>query len=609
MRAVARVWALVWVLGIAPVSAWAAHAYAQFGDIRYPPGFGHFAYVNPQAPKGGTISLVAPTIASSFDKFNPFTLKGTEPPGLSSLTFDTLLTGNLDEPSTAYGLLADDVTVAPDGRSVVFHLNPKARFHNGDPVLAADVKHTFEQLTSPAAAPQYVAYFADVSAAVVLDERRIRFDFRQPNAELPLIVGGLPVFSRKWGAGPDGKARPLDQIVTDHPISSGPYRIGRVNFGKDITYERDPSYWARDLGVRKGQYNFDRVTYQMYADNTASFEGFKAGEFDLIQAFIAKDWARQYKGGKFDSGELVKKELKHQNPTGFQGFIFNTRLPRLADPRVRQAIGLAMDYEWMNRQLFYGAYSRLRGYFTNSTYEAQGLPGADELALLEPLRAKLPAAVFTQPVPMPPSTTPPGSLRDNLRQARALLAQAGWTYRDGALRNAAGEAFSLEFLDNSGGLGRVIQPVIQALDKLGIAATFRVTDYALYEKRMKSFDFQVTTRRTLGRLNPGAEQFQAFHSSLAKKEGASNIGGVADPAVDALIDRLMAAHTRAELTTAARALDRVLRHGFYAVPHWYSAVHRVAWRAGRFGMPASPPPFYQPEEWALGTWWSTGTAR
>ncbi|PXW98213.1 microcin C transport system substrate-binding protein [Sphaerotilus hippei] len=592
---------LLMLLG--PAGAWAAHAHAQFGDIRYPAGFRHFDYVNPEAPRGGAISLVAPVIASTFDKFNPFTLKGTEPPGLLSLVFDTLLVGTLDEPATAYGLLAEDVAVAPDGLSVLFRLNPKARFHDGEPVRAADVKHTFDQLTGPGASPQYSAYFGDVRAAVVLDERRIRFDFRRPNAELPLIVGSLPVFSRRWGQ-VDGQPRALDRIVTEHPIASGPYRIGRVDFGKEIRYERDPAYWARDLNVRRGQFNFDRITYQMYADNVAAFEGFKAGEFDFIQAFTAKDWARQYKGGRFDSGELIKRELQHGNATGFQGFIFNTRLPRLADARVRQAIGLAMDYEWMNRQLFYGAYGRLRGYFTQSEYEARGLPGPDELALLAPLRAQLAPAVFEQPVPMPPSTAPPGSLRDNLRQARALLAAAGWTYRDGALRDARGEPFTLEFLDNSESMGRVVLPVLRSLEKLGIRASFRVVDYAVFEKRMKAFDFELMTRRILGRLNPGAEQFQAFHSSLANTPGSTNAGGVADPAVDALITRLMAARTRAELVSAARALDRVLRHGHYAVPHWYSGVHRVAWRAGRFEQPARLPRFYEPEDWALSCWWS-----
>lgn len=586
------------VLWAVCAGAWAAHAYAQFGDIKYPAGFDHFDYVNTAAPKRGQITLVAPLIASTFDKFNPFTLKGTEPPGLLSLTFDTLLTGTFDEPATAYGLLAEDVAVAPDGRSVVFTLNAQARFQNGDPVLASDVKHSFDTLKGKWVSPQYPAFFADVTGATVIDARHIRFDFRRSSQELPLIVGGLPVFSAKWGAG-----KPFDQVVTEHPVSSGPYRIGKVDFGKTITYERDPNYWARDLNVRRGQFNFERVTYQMYADNTAAFEAFKAGEFDFIQAFSAKEWARQYVGGKFKSGELQKREWRNGNPAGFQGFLYNTRRPQFQDVRVRQAIALAMDFEWMNRQLFYGAYSRIRGYFTASDYEAKGLPGDDEMALLGPLRSQLKPEVFTQPVPLPPNTNPPNSLRGNLRQARALLAEAGWTYRDGALRNAKGEPMRIEFLDTGSSMVRVVPPLSQALAKLGIEASYRVVDYAVYEKRVKAFEFDIISSRIRGQLNPGSEQFQYFHSSMANTPGSSNASGVADPAVDALIERVMTAKTRPALVAAARSLDRVLRFGHYMIPHWYSPVYRVAFRAGRFEQPAAPK-YYEPEDWALSCWWS-----
>lgn len=592
-----------WLVFLWAMPAWAAHAYAQFGDIKYPPGFTHFDYVNPDAPKRGQISLVAPLIANNFDKYNPFTLKGTEPPGLDSLVFETLLTGTMDEPATAYGLLAEDVTVAADRRSVTFRLNAKARFHNGDPVLATDVKHSFDMLTSKAAAPQYKAYFSNVSVVKVLDERTIRFDFTRPDAELPLIVGSLPVFSHKWGM-VNGKAKPFDQIVMDTPIASGPYRIGPVNAGRDITYVRDKAYWAESLNVRKGQFNFDRVTFRLYLDNVAAFEAFKAGEFDFIQSFISKDWVRQYKGRKFDSGELIKQTLPHFNAVGFQGFIFNTRQPKLSDPRVREAIDLALDYEWMNRQLFYGIYKRLQSYFTNSEYEAKGLPGPDELAVLEPLRAKLTPEVLSQAVPLPPVTTPPRSLRDNLRRARDLLKAAGWVLQDGQLRNAKGERLTIEFLDNSPSMGRVVTPLMRNLEKLGIEANYRVVDYAVYEKRMKNFEFDAVSLATQGRLIPGAELFQSYHSSQAKVMGSSNLMGVSDPAVDALLERISAARTRGELAVAVRALDRVLRHGHYTVLHWYSNTHRVAYRGGRFGQPAQPPRHYQPEGWVLGCWWS-----
>ncbi|MDP5117749.1 MAG: extracellular solute-binding protein [Burkholderiaceae bacterium] len=585
-------------------SVWAAHAYAQFGDIKYPESFSHFSYVNPLAPKGGEIAMVSPTRASSFDKYNPFTLKGTAPPGLGSLMLETLLTGNSDEPTTAYGLLAEDVSVAADKLSVTFRLNPLARFHNGDPVLAMDVKYSYDRLTSKEAAPQFRTYFSEVASVVEISEREIRFNFKRANAELPLIVGSMSVFSHKWGAN-----KPLDKIITDVPIGSGPYKLGQVDFGKDIQYVRDNNYWAKNLNVRKGMFNFDRISYRLYKDTTAQFEGFKAGEFDYIQAFVAREWARGYKGKLFDNGTLIKKELQHGNAGDFQGFMFNTRLPKFKDARVRQAIGLAMDYEWMNRQLFYQAYTRVRGYFVGSDFEAKDLPDTDELNLLEPLRDKLDPAIFTQAVPLPPVTSlDPASghtLRDHLRQARDLLAQAGWTYRDGALRNDKGEAFTLEFLDNSGSMGRVVTPYAKNLEKLGFKVVYKVVDFAVLQKRMDVFDFELISNRIGGSEAPGTELLERFGSKSADTEGSSNIIGVKDPAVDALLDKVVAAQTRGQLVAACKALDRVLRHGHYSVPHWYGSVHRVSWRAGRFEQPNITPRYYQPESWIQSTWWAT----
>ncbi len=304
--------------------------------------------------------------------------------------------------------------------------------------------------------------FADVKDATVLDERTVQFHFKRASAELPLIVGGMPVFSRDWGAG-----KPFDQIIMDIPIGSGPYRIGHVDFGRDITYQRDPDYWAARLNVRVGMYNFDRVTYKIYKDTTAQTEAFKAGEFDYIQVFSAREWARTYVGRKFTSGELVRRDLPSGNAGDFQGFVINTRRRQFADARVRKALELGLDFEWMNREFFYDNYTRVRGYFDASDFEAKGLPGPDELAVLKPLRAKLPPEVFTQPVPAAPSTDPPGSLRANLHQAKLLLTQAGWNYRDGALRNAAGEPFTIEFLDSEGSMGRIVDPVHAAAGKAG----------------------------------------------------------------------------------------------------------------------------------------------
>ena len=588
---------------------WAAHAYAQFGDIRYPAGFSHFSYVNPAAPKGGGIVLVPPTRQSNFDKYNPFTLKGSAPPAMLAMMFDTLLVGNMDEPTTAYGLLASDIQVASDRMSVTFQIHPQARFHNGDPVLANDVKHSFERLTSKQAAPQYRTYFGEVKGATVLGERSIRFDFVRPNGELPLIVGGLPVFSQKWGL-QGSTNKPLDQMITDIPIASGPYRIGPVQFGKDITYVRDPGYWAKDLNVRKGLFNFDRITYKIYKDSTAQLEAFKAGEFDYMQSFVAREWARAYKGRAFDRGELIKAELPHGNAGDFQGFLFNLRRDKFKDVRVRQAIALAMDFEWLNRQLFYNAYTRVRGYFVASDFEAKGQPGPEELALLGPLRSRLPVAVLEKDVPQPPKTelSPESghTLRDHLRQARDLLKEAGWTYRDGALRNAQGQALAIEFLDSSGSMGRVVTPFAKNLEKLGIQVQYKVIDFALLQKRMDVFDFDIVSNRTVGSEAPGTELLERFGSKSADVEGSGNVLGLKDPAVDALLDKVVSATNRPELVASLRALDRVLRHGHYVVPHWYGAVHRVSWRAAAFESPAQLPRYYQPETLVTTVWWSRG---
>ncbi len=582
------------------VPAWGAHAYAQFGDVRYPAGFGHFSYVNPHAPKGGEIRMVPPTRPTNFDKFNPFTLKGTAPHGIASLLMESLLVGNLEEPTTAYGLLAIDVAVASDKRSATFTLHPAARFHDGTPVLAADVAHSFNTLVGKLAAPQYRSIFAEVKGVVVLGERTVRFDFASPNPELPLVVGtGLPVFSRAWGQG-----MPFDQVVEQVPIGSGPYRISQPKLGRDITYTRDPAYWARELGVRKGQFNFDRITYKIYLDETSRFEGLRAGEFDFMREFISRNWARQYVGKPFDNGTLKKATFVNRNPGDFQGYVLNLRNPKFKDVRVREALGLAMDFEWLNRQLFYGAYQRVNGYFPNSEFQAQGLPGADELALLEPLRAKLRPEVFG-PAYLSPSTAPPRSLRDNLRQAQKLLHEAGWDYRDGALRNAQGEAFTIEFLNDQPSLARVLAPLQKSLEKLGIALQLRVVDFSLSKQKMDAFDFEMTSVRLLGSSAPGGELLELFGSRAAATPGSNNAWGIADPAVDALLQNVVTATTRPALAAAMRALDRVLTHGHYSIPQWSSNAFFIGYRPGAFVLPATTPPYYQADSWAASTWWAS----
>ena len=597
-----RALVLVCAAGLAPQSR-AAHAYAQFGDIKYPAGFTHFDYVNPAAPKGGEIRMVPPTRPTNFDKFNPFTLRGTAPYGLGILLIESLLTGNSEEPTTAYGLLADDVTVAPDKLSVTFRLNDKARFHNGAPVLAADVLHSFTQLTGKLAAPQYRTIYAEVKGVTVVSERVVRFDFLTPNPELPLVVGGMPVFSRDWGK-VDGQAKPFDKIVSDIPIGSGPYKIANPAMGRDITYVRDSAYWGADLPSRKGQFNFDRISFKIYLDETSRFEGLKAGEFDFLREFISRNWARQYTGKAFTSGELAKRAFENRNPGDFQGYVFNLRNPKFQDVRVRRAIGLAMDFEWMNRQMFYGLYKRVNGYFPNSEFHAEGLPKPDELALLEPLRAQLKPGVFGV-VPVSPTTTPPGSLRDNLRQAQALLREAGWTYRDGALRNSKGDAFTMEFLNDQPSLVRIVGPFQKALEKLGITMTYRIVDFSLGKQKMDAFDFEISTLRLPGSTAPGGELLELFGSKAASTPGSSNVWGIADPAVDALLQKVVTASTRPELGAAMRALDRVLTHGYYSVPQYYGDAFFIGYRPRRFVLPDTVPPYYQPDTWAMSAWWAS----
>ena len=594
---------LGFLLAACALPTWAAHGYALWGDMKYPPGFAHFDYVNPDAPKGGEIRLVGNSRASTFDKYNPFTIRGNAPTYLTELLFDTLLTSSLDEEGAGYGLLAEDVTVAPDGLSATFRLRPEARFHNGDPVLALDVKHTFDTLISPQALPGYRTTLVDVVGVDVLGDRVVRFRFKRPNRELPLVVGSLPVFSRQWGQG-----KPFNEVVMEPPIASGPYRIGPVKFGKDITYVRNPNYWARNLSVKRGTGNFDRVTVKIYRDNTARLEALKAGEFDLMAFYSAGDWARRVNGRRFDSGELVKGEFQHRLPTGFQSHVLNTRRPWLQDRRVREALGLAMDYEWMNRTLFYNSYQRVKGLFGNTSCAATGTPSSGEMVLLEPWRSKIPDATFG-PAYEPPRTDRPrdptvGGLRENLRRAQALLREAGWTVQNGVLRNAQGQAMVLEYLDSKEAGMRTMSQWLQGLKKLGIELRFRPVDFALYQQRLQKFDFDITGINFPGTANPGQEYADLFGSKAADTEDSGNLAGMKSPAVDAILDRMVSAKAKPEYLAACRALERVITHSHVFIPQWFSGTHRMAYNAHRLQKPHVTPPYFRGEAWAVNTWWA-----
>jgi microcin C transport system substrate-binding protein len=586
--------------------AWSAPGYSVWGDFKYAPGFDHFDYVNPNAPKGGELRMVAGSRISTFDKYNPFTLKGNAPSFLADLLFESLLIGSMDENGTGYGLLADDVVVPPDLMSATFHLRKEARFHNGDPVLASDVKYSYDTLISQYAAPSYATLLADVAGCDVIDESTVRFRFKKKDRQLPLVVGGIPIFSPKWGM-VNGKTKRFDEIVMDTPIGTGPYKIGPVRFGKDVTYVRDPNYWGANLPVRKGSNNFDRITVKIYRDNTAQLEALKAGEFDLMQFFSAGDWARRLNGKRIESGELVKKEFQHRQPDGFYSYVPNLRLPKFQDRRVRMALELAMDYEWMNFHLFRGSYKRVKGIFGNTDCEAKGDPSPAEIALLEPYRADLPKEVFG-PMALPPRTDNGHSLRDNLREAQKLLNEAGWTYRDGALRNAKGEPLVIEFLDSTEAKGATtIAAWKRALALLGVDLRLRETDFALWQERLESNKFEMVSISFPGTNFPGSDYADLFGSKAADIPGSGNYGGVKNPAIDALVARLTVADDKESYLATCRALDRVIAHGHYLIPAWTARGRRIAYSQEKLQFAAVPP--YPPEgvpymDWPMTTWWA-----
>ena len=583
---------LAWAPGPA---AHAAHALAWGADPRYPPGFQHFDYVNPQAPRGGTVNRDG---FGTFDKLNPFTLRGISAAGLGELMFETLGDQSWDEPFSVYGLLAEDMALGDDRLSITFRLNPAARFWNGDPVLADDVAYSFETLTGKFAHPRYAQYFADVEAVKLVSDRVVRFEFKRHNQELHLILAtGLPIFSRKWG-----ESLPFDQVALQEPVTTGPYRIESVDFGKSIAFRRRDDYWGNDLPVRRGMFNFDRMTFKYFRDETARLEGFKAGEFDWIFENSAKNWARGHTGRRYASGELLKRSFPHSNVAGMQGFALNMRRPQFQDLRVRKALALAFDFEWMNRQVFFNQYTRTASYFANSPMAAKGRPQGAELALLESLRDKLDPAVFGE-VPVPPRTNPPGSLRENLREALSLFRQAGWEVADdGRLRNAAGEAFGFEVLSYSSSIERIAVPWVRNLERLGIRVTLRTTDPALFQRRLDNFEFDVTTHSFPMSTTPGNELFQMFSAAAADQPGSDNLPGIRNPALEPIIEKVLQARTRAELEVACRALDRVLRHGWYLVPHFHLATHRVAY-SHELGHPETLPTYYAASPWMTRTWW------
>jgi microcin C transport system substrate-binding protein len=585
---------------LATMTARATPSIAQFGEPRYPANFTHFDYANPDAPADGMLNFGNYDELQSYDSLNPFLLRGTPAPDIRNLMFDTLMQRSWDELASEYPLIADDVEVQADLTSALFHINPLARFSNGDRITAADVKYSFDTLTSPQASPLFSSEFSVIKSATVIDPSTIRFDFKRPERDAPLIAGDLPVFSPKWGMRPDGTRPPFDQIANVPPIASGPYLIERRKNDKDITYRRNPAYWAANLPSRRGMFRFERISFQLFFDNFGLLEAFKAGNIDANIEGSATIWARRYVGANFRNG-LLQKRVFPNGPAYMRGLLMNLRKPMFQDVRVRHALTLAFDYDWMNRMMFYDQYQRSNSYFDPDSFGATGMPGPKELALLEPYRVSLPPEVFG-PMLKQPTTLPPDSLRGNLREARDLLGQAGWHYRDGALRDANGTAMSIEVLDDQPGMDRLLLPYMQALNTLGIEAHLREVDSALYQQRLDSFDFDMTTGGYPPVTVPGVELLRRFGSAAASEVGSENTVGVQSEVVDALIRAALAAKTLDDLEAATRALDRVLVNSYYLVPEFYAPNSRIAYKS-TLAYPSTVPKSYHDPDWVIDYWY------
>ncbi|ARU88118.1 extracellular solute-binding protein [Pseudomonas sp. M30-35] len=556
---------------------------------KYPANFTHFDYTNPDAPKGGTLRQAG---FGSFDSLNPYINKGV-PANDLGLIYDTLTVHALDEPFTEYGLIAGKIEKAPDSSWVRFYLRPEARFNDGTPVTAEDVKFTFDTLISKGS-PMFRGYYADVESVEVEGPLKVRFKFKHAgNRELPLIVGQLPVLPKHWWA-----ERDFSKSNLEVPLGSGPYRISEVKPGRSISYKRVKDYWGKDLAVNRGFYNFDTMRIDYYRDNDVALQALKAGQFDYWLETSAKNWATAYDTSAVANGQLMKEELKNSNPTGMQGFVFNIRHDLFKDSRVREAFGLLFDFEWANKQLFNGAYTRTHSYFDNSELASSGLPDAAELKILEPLRDKIPAKVFTDEFTLP-VTDATGMIREQQRRAYQLLQEAGWRVEGDHMLDATGKPVSFEFLLAQTEFERVLLPYKRNLADLGIDMVIRRVDVSQYINRLRSRDYDMIVSGFAQSNSPGNEQREYWHSSSADRPGSRNFIGLKDPAIDELVVGLIGADSRQSLINHTRALDRVLLWGFYVVPNWHIKTWRVAyWNT------LQHPDVTPMSDIGLNTWWA-----
>jgi microcin C transport system substrate-binding protein len=574
----------------AAAPAGGSYGLSLFGTLKYGPDFTHFDYADPRAPKGGSLALPA---IGTFDTLNPFVIKGVSADGLGRI-FDTLTVAAEDEPGSQYGLVAESIALAPDRLSVLYTLRKAARFHDGTPITPADVVWSFETLLAQGH-PMYSAYYRDVSKVEAEGERGVRFHFKSAaNRELPQILGEMPVLSKAYWSGRD-----FTKTTLDPPLGSGPYEIAKLDPGRSIVYRRVVNYWGADLPVNEGRYNFDTIRYDYYRDATVALEAFKAGQYDLRVEISSKDWATGYDCPALRAGLIKKVMIPNGLPSGMQGFGFNLRRALFQDPRVREALGYAFDFEWSDKNLFYGAYQRTRSYFDNSELAATGLPSGEELKILDRFRGRIPDAVFTK-VYDPPRYDGSGDIRAGLIAALKLLDAAGWTFKGRQLVNAkTGQPFEFEFLLDNPQFERIVLPVVENLKRLGITVRVRTVDTAQYERRMETFDYDMTVVAFGQSLSPGNEQREFWGSRAADQPGSRNVLGIKSPVIDALIEELVEAQNRASLVARTHALDRVLQYGYYLIPNFHLSASRVAYW-DKFGRPAVSPKYARV---ALDTWW------
>tara|TARA_Y100000782_G_scaffold73466_1_gene79339 strand:- start:7027 stop:8862 length:1836 start_codon:yes stop_codon:yes gene_type:complete len=567
-----------------------SHGIAMHGDLKYPPQFPHFEYVNPNAPKGGKAIQSA---IGTFDSFNQFIVKGNSADGLG-LLYDSLLARANDEPFSLYGLVAESVEVPSDRSWIIFNLRSTAQFSDGTPLTADDVQFSFNILREKGK-PFFKAYYADIEKIEAINPQRVKFTFKNAlNRELALIVGEVPILPKHYW-----EKRDFQKPSLDIPIGSGPYQIESFDPGRSITYSRNEDYWAASLPVKVGYDNFQYRTFDYYRDGTVALEAFKAGEYDFREENSSKRWATSYTGSAFEDGRIKVAELEHQNPTGMQAFVINNRREQFTDPRVRQALALAFDFEWTNKNIFYNAYTRTHSFFSNSEMAATSLPSEEELKIFEPIKDQVPPEVFTQ-VYRAPKTDGNGRIYSELRQAKRLLQKAGWVFKSGKLINEeTGKQLTIEMLLYSPAFERVVSPFIRNLERLGIKANIRLIDVSQYIGRLRTYDFDIIVSGFGQSSSPGNEQRDYWHSSSANIEGSRNLIGISDPAIDHLVEQLIQSQDRKQLVLRTRALDRVLQWNHFVIPQYHINKYRVAYW-NKFEMPKIRPKYNLGFE----TWWS-----